>query len=88
MAGVEAWDSNWWGSSDTATVENRNLFLYTGILDRCIWRYKENAYRRVLLDAGATLGNTVMHAHAIGLNGSSQRFCGLENRVVVATPFG
>lgn len=41
--------------------------MYTGILDRCIWRYKENAYRRVLLDAGATLGNTVMHAHAIGL---------------------
>lgn len=68
MAGVEAWTQLVGVVADTATVEKSELvFLYTGILDRCIWRYKENAYRRVLLDAGATLGNTVMHAHAIGL---------------------
>jgi SagB-type dehydrogenase family enzyme len=54
--------------ADKVTVEKARLvFFYTGVLDRCVWRYKETAYRRVLLDAGAAFGNTVMQAQAMGL---------------------
>jgi SagB-type dehydrogenase family enzyme len=41
--------------------------VVTGVFARSSWRYRERAYRRVLLDSGHLLGNAGMAAGALGL---------------------
>jgi SagB-type dehydrogenase family enzyme len=41
--------------------------VLTGVFRRSAWRYRERAYRRILLDAGHVLGNAVAYAAAEGL---------------------
>ncbi len=44
------------------------LFLFTGIYNRGAWRYKERAYRRILLDTGHAAANLQETALALGLS--------------------
>lgn len=44
------------------------MALLTGLFGRGAWRYKERAYRRMLLDAGHLAGNICMTAVAEGLD--------------------
>lgn len=41
--------------------------VVTGVFQRSAWRYRERAYRRVLLDSGHLLGNAGLAAAALGL---------------------
>jgi len=50
------------------------LYLFTGLLERSVWRFKEGAYARVLQDVGACVGSFMLHAKsggALGGNGSA-----------------
>jgi SagB-type dehydrogenase family enzyme len=51
-----------------AAAEARCLFLFTGMYARSAWRYKERAYRRILLDTGHAAANLVEIAGALGLD--------------------
>ena len=42
------------------------LFLYTGILERSVWRFREAAYRQVQMDVGAAVANTMIFAKSKG----------------------
>lgn len=42
--------------------------LFTGMFARSAWRYKERAYRRILLDTGHAVGNLLAACHAAGLD--------------------
>ena len=44
------------------------IFLFTGLYGRSAWRYKERAYRRILLDTGHALGNLLEGCRALGLD--------------------
>lgn len=37
------------------------LYVFTGILERSVWRFKEGAYARVLQDVGACVASTMLH---------------------------
>lgn len=44
-------------------VESSNLiFLFTADLRRSEWRYRERSYRRILLDTGCAVANSIHHA--------------------------
>ncbi len=42
------------------------LYIFTGILERSVWRYKESAYSQVLRDVGACVGSVLLHAKSKG----------------------
>lgn len=42
------------------------LYLFTGILERSVCRFKEGAYSRILQDVGACVGSVMLHAKAKG----------------------
>jgi SagB-type dehydrogenase family enzyme len=44
------------------------LALFTGLYGRSAWRYKERAYRRILLDTGHAAANLLAVAEAMGLD--------------------
>jgi SagB-type dehydrogenase family enzyme len=44
------------------------VVLFTGIYGRSAWRYKERAYRRILLDTGHAVANLLEMAEAMGLD--------------------
>ena len=44
------------------------LFFFTGIYARSAWRYKERAYRRILLDTGHLVGNLLELCNTWDLN--------------------
>lgn len=43
------------------------LMIVSGVFERSAWRYRERAYRRILLDSGHVIGNATLCAHAMGL---------------------
>lgn len=51
-----------------AVAEAKCLVLFTGIYGRSAWRYKERAYRRILLDTGHAAANLLATADALGLD--------------------
>jgi SagB-type dehydrogenase family enzyme len=51
--------------SDSLIEESSILLIYTGIFARSAWRYKERAYRRILLDAGHMAANTMMYCEQL-----------------------
>ncbi len=59
------WQGNFWADLrhyflGQAAIETADvLLLFTGIYSRSAWRYKERAYRRILLDTGHAVGNLV-----------------------------
>ncbi|MBI4584921.1 MAG: SagB/ThcOx family dehydrogenase [Planctomycetes bacterium] len=50
-----------------AAIRAKAFLVFTGIFQRSAWRYRERAYRRILLDTGHLLGNTVLYASLEGL---------------------
>jgi SagB-type dehydrogenase family enzyme len=46
------------------------IFLFTGLYGRSAWRYKERAYRRILLDTGHAVGNLLEACRYAGLDHS------------------
>jgi SagB-type dehydrogenase family enzyme len=51
-----------------AVAATNCLVLFTGIYGRSAWRYKERAYRRILLDTGHAAANLMEMAEAMGLD--------------------
>jgi len=51
-----------------AVAEADCVVLFTGMYGRSAWRYKERAYRRILLDTGHAVANLVEMADAMGLD--------------------
>ena len=60
---IPVWQGKFWADLNhyflnQPQVEASNLiFIFTGIYGRSAWRYKERAYRRILLDTGHAVGN-------------------------------
>ena len=46
--------------------EAQTIFLYTGILERAVWRFREAAYRQVQMDVGSACANTILIAKSRG----------------------
>ena len=51
-----------------AVAEADCLVLFTGMYGRSAWRYKERAYRRILLDTGHAVANLLEMADVMGLD--------------------
>jgi SagB-type dehydrogenase family enzyme len=69
---IPVWEGSFWADLKHyflghPAVEGAGLlFLFTGIYGRSAWRYKERAYRRILLDTGHALGNLLEACRATG----------------------
>jgi SagB-type dehydrogenase family enzyme len=69
---VPVWEGDCWDrllrytAADPAVDQARVVLLYTAIWGRSQWRYLERAYRRMLLDTGHVLGNSVCVAPRLG----------------------
>ena len=46
--------------------EAQTIFIYTGLLERAVWRFREAAYRQVQMDVGAFCANTILVAKSRG----------------------
>lgn len=42
------------------------LYIFTGILERSVWRFRESAYAQVMQDVGACVGSVLLHAKSRG----------------------
>ena len=47
-------------------TEAQTVFVYTGILERAVWRFREAAYRQVQMDVGSACANTILLAKSRG----------------------
>lgn len=62
---IPVWEGDFWADLrhyflGHAAVPKANLVvLFTGLYGRSAWRYKERAYRRILLDTGHAVGNMI-----------------------------
>jgi SagB-type dehydrogenase family enzyme len=69
---IPVWEGSFWADlkhyflGHPAVESSGLLFLFTGIYGRSAWRYKERAYRRILLDTGHALGNLLEVCRATG----------------------
>lgn len=69
---IPVWEGSFWADlrhyflGQPAVEASGLLFLFTGIYGRSAWRYKERAYRRILLDTGHALGNLLEACRAAG----------------------
>lgn len=50
-----------------AAVRARIFLILSGVFQRSAWRYRDRAYRRILLDTGHVLGNAAAYAQVEGL---------------------
>ncbi|HAO99769.1 MAG TPA: hypothetical protein DCQ83_06965 [Fibrobacteres bacterium] len=58
--------------ADHPAIEKcRCLILFTGMYGRSAWRYKERAYRRILLDTGHAAANLLEVANALRLDATA-----------------
>lgn len=54
---------------EAPSLQHSELFIaYTGMYSRGVWRYKERTYRRMLLDAGHTVANTLEMCEYLGIS--------------------
>jgi SagB-type dehydrogenase family enzyme len=69
---IPVWEGSFWADlkhyffGHPAVEAAGLLFIFTGIYGRSAWRYKERAYRRILLDTGHALGNLLEVCRATG----------------------
>lgn len=69
---IPVWEGGFWGDlkhyflGHPAIDASGLIFLFTGIYGRSAWRYKERAYRRILLDTGHAVGNLLEVCRATG----------------------
>ncbi len=60
---IPVWQGTFWADlkhyflGHSAVDASNLILLFTGIYGRSAWRYKERAYRRILLDTGHAMGN-------------------------------
>jgi SagB-type dehydrogenase family enzyme len=47
-------------------TEAQTIFLYTGLLERAVWRFREASYRQVQMDVGSACANTILLAKSRG----------------------
>ena len=47
-------------------TEAQTIFIYTGLLERAVWRFREAAYRQVQMDVGSACANTILLAKSRG----------------------
>ncbi len=70
---VPLWEGDYWKELSEFTfrhpsvVAARMMLILTGIFRRSSWRYRERAYRRILLDTGHVLGSACLYAPTEGL---------------------
>ncbi len=70
---VPLWEGDYWKELHEFTFRHpavehaRMILIFTGLFRRSSWRYRERAYRRILLDTGHVLGNACLYAAAEGL---------------------
>jgi SagB-type dehydrogenase family enzyme len=71
---IPVWQGAFWGDlkhyflGDPAVESSKLILLFTGIYGRSAWRYKERAYRRILLDTGHAVGNLIEVCRRDGLD--------------------
>ena len=71
---IPVWQGAFWGDlkhyflGHPAVDASGLILLFTGIYGRSAWRYKERAYRRILLDTGHAAANLVETCRAAGLD--------------------
>lgn len=69
---VVCWEGDFWRDlrqytfADPAIADARAVLIGTGVYQRSAWRYRDRAYRRVLLDTGHVFGNALVASHAHG----------------------
>ncbi len=60
---IPVWQGSFWGDlkhyflGHPGVEASGLIFIFTGLYGRSAWRYKERAYRRILLDTGHAVGN-------------------------------
>jgi len=65
---VPAWEGDFWNAFEQycfgheAIGPSHLLLVLTAVYQRSAWRYRERAYRRILLDTGHILGNLALYA--------------------------
>ena len=47
-------------------IEAQTIFIYAGVLERAVWRFREAAYRQVQMDVGSACANTILLAKSRG----------------------
>ncbi|OHE25188.1 MAG: hypothetical protein A3K40_04905, partial [Syntrophobacterales bacterium RIFOXYC2_FULL_60_23] len=55
------------GLSQSFLADAGAVFIWTGVLNRARWKYRERAVRYLFLDAGHICGNLMLAATALGL---------------------
>lgn len=69
---IVCWEGDFWRDlreytfADPAIADAKAVLIGTGVYQRSAWRYRDRAYRRVLLDTGHVFGNALMAGHAMG----------------------
>ncbi|MFQ5509409.1 MAG: SagB/ThcOx family dehydrogenase [Leptospirillia bacterium] len=69
---VPMWDEDCWDALCAATFQHSAMvqanlsLIFTGLWERGAWRYRERAYRRILLDTGHILGNLNLMGPQLG----------------------
>ncbi|MCS6969641.1 MAG: SagB/ThcOx family dehydrogenase [Planctomycetota bacterium] len=65
------------------------IVIVASVFERSRWRYRERAYRRVLLDAGHVIGNAGIAAAACGLRvAATAAFCDEQVEAAIGCPVG
>ncbi len=70
---VPIWDGNFTEElkafcfHHAGAVRAKMILILSGVFHRSAWRYRDRAYRRILLDAGHVLGNAAAYAQVEGL---------------------
>ncbi|MDB5049691.1 MAG: SagB-type dehydrogenase domain protein [Fibrobacteres bacterium] len=73
---IPVWQGSFWGDLNhyflghPAVEASGLIFIFTGLYGRSAWRYKERAYRRILLDTGHAVGNLLEACRYAGLDHS------------------
>ncbi|MDB5106443.1 MAG: SagB-type dehydrogenase domain protein [Fibrobacteres bacterium] len=73
---IPVWQGSFWGDLNhyflghPAVDASGLILIFTGLYGRSAWRYKERAYRRILLDTGHAVGNLLEVCRYSGLDHS------------------
>lgn len=65
---LPVWEGDFWDKiaqyclGHEAVGQSNLLMIMTAVYQRSVWRYRERAYRRILLDTGHVLGNVIAYA--------------------------
>jgi SagB-type dehydrogenase family enzyme len=71
---IPVWQGSFWGDlkhyflGHPAVDASGLILIFTGMYGRSAWRYKERAYRRILLDSGHAVGNLLETCRFAGLD--------------------